>query len=73
MFTFHRLRHLRLYEPEDGPVGVPVVHLTEAATWNHERVRHQDQASLVLRHLGPDLATQLLPPRVDLGAKPTVV
>ena len=29
--------------------------------------------SLVLRHLGPDLAAQLLPPRVDLGAEPTVV
>ena len=71
--TFNSLRHLRLYEPQDGPVGVPVVHLPEPAPRHDERALHQDQARLVLHHVRPDLATELLPAGVDLGAEPPVV
>ena len=72
-YTFHGLRHLRLYEPQDGPVGVPVVHLPEPAPRHDERALHQDQARLVLHHVRPDLATELFPAGVDLGPEPPIV
>ena len=69
LLTLDGLGHLGVDEAEDGPVGVPVVHLPEAAAGNDETVIEVDERGHVIGgapHAGVDLAAEVVPPAVDI-------